>query len=227
MPHAVKRLLILLFAMLILVLVWRYLIENNLISAGKIQILLTEVASWQHLGWLMPVVILIYVVLLGVMFPLTLLVIATGFLFDPLWAMVCASIGALASSAFSFYIGHYIGREAIENHGGRMIQKAEKFMQNNAINSMIVINLLPIAPFTLTNMLAGAFKMRFVPYMIGSAIGLIPGLVAVILVGSQLGKILKATDPAQIWQGIGIAILAITVLSVIIYLVNKRSHFDE
>lgn len=227
MPHAVKRLFVIVLALFILALTWRYLINSGLVSTEKIQLLLTKIASWQQLNWLMPVVVLVYVILLGVMFPLTLLVIATGFLFDPLWAIACAIIGSLASSAVSYFAGHYVGREAIEKHGGRMIKKAETFMQNNAINSMIVINLLPIAPFTLTNMLAGAFKMRFVPYMVGSAIGIIPGLIAVILVGGQLGKILQATDSTQIWQGLAIAILAIGILAAIIFYANKRSHFDE
>ncbi|MDT8310379.1 MAG: VTT domain-containing protein [Methylophaga sp.] len=227
MPRAVKRLLLLVIVMLSLALVWRYLINNGLINAGQIEALLNKVNQWQQLIWLMPMLVIVYVVLLSVMFPLTLLVIATGFLFDPLWALLAAVIGSLTSSAVSFFIGHYVGREAIEKHGGKLIQKAETFMQNNTINSMIVINLLPIAPFTLTNMLAGALKMRFMPYMLGSAIGLIPGLLAVILVGSQLGKIIRATEAAHIWQGLGIAVIAISVLALIIYRVNQRSHFDE
>lgn len=227
MPNAVKRLIVLVLVMLVFAVVWRYLINTGLVSADKIQFLLTEVANWQETAWLMPVIVLLYVILLSVMFPLTLLVIATGFLFDPVWAMLCATTGALASSAVSFFIGHYVGREAIEKHGGGNIKKAESFMRNNTVNSMIVINLLPIAPFTLTNMLAGAFRMRFIPYMLGSAIGIIPGLLAVILVGRQLGKILLASEPSQIWQGLGIVIVVIGLLSAIIYQVNKRSHYDE
>lgn len=227
MPNAVKRLLVLVLVMLALAVVWRYFINTGVVSAAKIQTLLAEGANWQQLHWLMPVVILLYVALLSVMFPLTLLVIATGFLFDPFLAMLCATTGTLASSAVSFFIGHYVGREAIEKHGGARIKKAESFMRDNAINSMVVINLLPIAPFTLTNMLAGAFRMRFFSYMVGSAIGIIPGLLAVILVGGQLGKILQASEPSQIWQGVGIILLVMSALLILIYRVSKRKDADK
>lgn len=227
MPNAVKRLLALVLMMLILAVAWRYLINADVVSADKITALLNTVANWQQLNWLMPVIIIVYVILLSVMFPLTLLVIATGFLFDPVWAMLCATVGALSSSAVSFFIGHYVGREAIERHGGVTIKKAERFMRDNATNSMIVINLLPIAPFTLTNMLAGAFRMRFIPYMTGSAIGIIPGLLAVILVGGQLGKIVQSSEPSQIWQSVAVALLVVGALSILIVRISKGRPADE
>ncbi len=227
MPNAVKRLLALVLMMLILAVAWRYSINAGVVSADKITALLNTVANWQQLNWLMPVIIILYVILLSVMFPLTLLVIATGFLFDPVWAMLCATAGTLSSSAVSFFIGHYVGREAIEKYGGSKIKKAERFMRDNATNSMIVINLLPIAPFTLTNMLAGAFRMRFVPYMTGSAIGIIPGLLAVILVGGQLGKILQASQPSQIWQGVAVALLVVAALWILIVRISQGRPADE
>ncbi len=227
MPSAVKRLLVFALVLLMLSLMWRYLIERGLITSEKIQQSLDQSAQWSQQPWLMPAVILTYVVLLGLMFPLTVLVVATGFLFDPYWAVLCATIGSLTSSAVSYMLGHLVGREAMEKHGGRMVRKAEAFMQNNVVKSMVVINLLPIAPFTMTNMLAGAFKMRFLPYMVGSALGLVPGLLGVILLGEQLGRILRATGSSEIFRALGIALLAVGGLALLLYWVNKSTPHGE
>ncbi|SDT87527.1 TVP38/TMEM64 family protein [Halopseudomonas salegens] len=227
MPGAVKRLILAVVVLLAMALLWRYLIDIGWISAEKLKDLLLQASAWQQSIWLLPALIVLYVVSLSIMFPLTLLVVATGFLFDPLWAILYASIGSLASSAVSYFIGHYLGREAIDQHGNGRIKRVGAFMQSNTAYSMIVINLLPIAPFTMTNMLAGAFNMRFLPYMIGSAIGLIPGLVAVILLGGQLGRILLASESEQVWQALAVAAVVIVALAVIIYLTNRRVHLDE
>lgn len=72
---------------------------------------------------------------------------------------------------------------------------------------MALINLLPLAPFTLTNLLAGAFHLRFRDYLLGSTIGIVPGLAAVTLLGSQLGALIAARDPAELfWALAGLAL---------------------
>ncbi|MDZ7809559.1 MAG: hypothetical protein U5L11_04595 [Arhodomonas sp.] len=38
---------------------------------------------------------------------------------------------------------------------------------------MIVVSLLPLAPFTVTNLVAGAFHLRFRDYMLGTLIGIL------------------------------------------------------
>ncbi len=157
-------------------------------------------------------VAIVYVLLLALMFPLTLLVVTTGLVFHTEWALVCAILGSLSSSATGYAIGHWVGRDSIEKHGGTMVKRAERYIQNNSFRSMVVINLLPIAPFTVTNMLAGAFKMQFRRYMAGSAVGLIPGLVLVIAFGGQLGKVLIPEQGGQPWSAILIALALVALL---------------
>jgi uncharacterized membrane protein YdjX (TVP38/TMEM64 family) len=77
---------------------------------------------------------------------------------------------------------------------------------------MTVVNLLPLAPFTLTNMLAGAFHLRFRDYLIGSIIGIVPGLVGVTLLGSQLGQLVTAQNKGEIAISLGGIALGVLVL---------------
>ncbi|MDT9694262.1 hypothetical protein Q5762_39205, partial [Streptomyces sp. P9(2023)] len=47
-------------------------------------------------------------------------------------------------------------------------------------------------------MLAGAFHLNFRDYMIGSTLGIVPGLAAVILLGSQLGALFTAASKQEL-----------------------------
>ena len=78
--------------------------------------------------------------------------------------------------------------------------------------------MVPVAPFTLINMVAGASHIRFVDYLLGTALGMGPGLVVLVLFGRQLGEAIA--DPgltevallvaaAAAWLGLSFALQAL------------------
>lgn len=212
MNKSIKRTLLIFSALLLLALFWRYLIDGGVMSANVLSAYGQRIQRYEFTLLGLISVAIVYVLLLALMFPLTLLVVTTGLVFHTEWALVCAILGSLSSSATGYAIGHWVGRDSIEKHGGTMVKRAERYIQNNSFRSMVVINLLPIAPFTVTNMLAGAFKMQFRRYMAGSAVGLIPGLVLVIAFGGQLGKVLIPEQGGQPWSAILIALALVALL---------------
>ena len=52
-------------------------------------------------------------------------------------------------------------------------------------------------------MLAGAFHLRFRDYMIGSTLGIVPGLAGVTLLGSQLGALATASGYVDVLWALG------------------------
>lgn len=67
---------------------------------------------------------------------------------------------------------------------------------------MAVINLLPLAPFTLTNMLAGTFHLRFRDYLMGSLVGIVPWIIGLTLLSSQLRELLTAENRTERATGV-------------------------
>jgi phospholipase D1/2 len=57
---------------------------------------------------------------------------------------------------------------------------------------------VPIAPFTIVNMVAGASGISFSHYIIGTAFGLLPGLVMLSAVGSQIVDIISNPSPGGV-----------------------------
>ena len=78
------------------------------------------------------------------------------------------------------------------------------------IFAVATLRLLPVAPFTVVNIVAGAFKVPLRDYILGSLLGLTPGILVTNLFAHQLQN--AARDP-----GIGTflvlaALVAITII---------------
>ncbi|MEA2119978.1 TVP38/TMEM64 family protein [Halovibrio sp. HP20-50] len=196
----------LLAAVILLAVMWQLLQRYDLLTQARLSELIDYVRQWRTAPWMFAAVMITYASALLVMFPLSLLVMVTGLLFGPLWGLAYATLGTLTSSIVSYWVGHWLGRDALMHYGGRHLRGLSGYLSRRGIRTMTVVNLLPLAPFTLTNMLAGAFHLKFRDYMIGSTLGIVPGLAAVILLGSQLGALFTAASAQElILAGVGLA----------------------
>ncbi|MFN2332457.1 MAG: TVP38/TMEM64 family protein [Halomonas sp.] len=196
----------LLAGLITLGLLWQWLAMQDLLTAERLQAWISSAPAWRDNPWTFLVVMAGYAGALLVMFPLSLMVALTGLVFGPNWGFVYATLGTLTSSVASYWVGRRLGREALMAYGGRHLHGMSRYLSRRGIRTMTVINLLPLAPFTLTNMMAGAFHLRFRDYMIGSTLGIVPGLAVVTLLGSQLGALVTATDREDVlWSLAGLA----------------------
>ena len=59
---------------------------------------------------------------------------------------------------------------------------------------MIIVRIIPVAPFTVINMVAGASHIRLRDFVIGSAIGLLPGIVGISLFTDRLAATIQKPD---------------------------------
>lgn len=201
-----RRLLVLIFSLLALValgLAWQWLTMQDLLNEDMLLALIKGSLAWRDTPWAVLVVMAIYAGASLVMFPLSLLVAVTGLLFGPLWGFAYALAGTLTASMLTWWVGRRLGRETLLRHGGPRLHGLSRYLAGRGIRTMTLVNLLPLAPFTLTNMMAGAFHLRFRDYMIGSTLGIAPGLAAVTLLGSQLGQLATAESRAEFLWSLG------------------------
>lgn len=226
MKRSLSLLLGLTLILLALALTWRWLAMEGILTARYLREQLSALADWRGHPLLIPAIMAAYSLLLLFMFPLTLLVVLTGLLFGPLWGLFYALLGTLGSSVTSYLAGRHVGQAALLRFGGRRLRSASVYLGQRGIRTMILINLLPLAPFTMTNMLAGASHIRFRDYMIGSTLGIIPGLVVVTLLGSQLGALITAADSRDILLALGGVLLCAVLWLVIRSAIRHTSPED-
>ncbi|MDZ7851090.1 MAG: TVP38/TMEM64 family protein [Halomonas sp.] len=217
----------LLATLITLGLLWQWLAMQDLLTPERLKTWIASAPDWRDNPWTFLVVMAGYAGALLVMFPLSIMVALTGLIFGPTWGFFYATLGTLASSVVSYWVGRRLGRDALMTYGGRHLHGMSRYLARRGIRTMTVINLLPLAPFTLTNMMAGAFHLRFRDYMIGSTLGIVPGLAAVTLLGSQLGALVTATSREELlWSLAGLA-AGIVLLVMLRRYAGRRRQKDQ
>lgn len=121
-------------------------------------------------------VIASYVVAGLLMVPVTLVIAVTGIVFGPLEGSLYALGGTMLSAAVTYGLGFWLGRETVQRMLGPRMNRLSRRLGRQGILAMIVIRMLPIAPFTVVNIVAGTSHIRLRDYLIGTMIGMSPGI---------------------------------------------------
>ena len=111
-----------------------------------------------------------------VAFPLLVLIAATALVFGPILGPLYALAGALLSAALTFAIGRKLGRETVRKLAGKRVNDLSRRLARRGLIAVAVVRLLPIAPFSVVNVVAGASHIRWSDFLLGTLIGLLPGV---------------------------------------------------
>lgn len=156
-------------------------------------------------------------------FPLILLIAGTAAALGPVLGFACAAAGSLASAVVTYFIGAWLGRRNLESLLGPRLHRIRSRVQRSGVLAVTAIRLVPIAPFTVVNMVAGASGIAFSHYIIGTALGLLPGLVMLSAMGGQIMDIiLRPTLAGVLLLVAGIASWILLVLGAQVLVARQR-----
>ncbi|MDB5775775.1 MAG: rane protein [Herbaspirillum sp.] len=128
------------------------------------------------------------------MIPVTLLIAVSGIVYGAVYGALYAMIGAMLSAALGFGLGAWLGREALHQVLGHRINALSKRLAQRGIMAMVVVRLLPVAPFTIVNMVAGASHIGLRDYLIGTFFGLLPGILLTATFSHNLAEAVRHPD---------------------------------
>lgn len=124
-------------------------------------------------------------------FPVTVLILATALVFGPLAGMFYSFVGCLIGAVATYAFGYFLGRDFVQRMMGSKWQKLEHQITQSGILAVATLRLIPVAPFTVVNVISGAFQVPFRDYVIGSLLGLAPGIVVTNLFAHQLESAIR------------------------------------
>ncbi|WP_417814842.1 TVP38/TMEM64 family protein [Thalassospira alkalitolerans] len=160
----------------------------------------------------------IYAVAVALSLPVgSLLTMTGGFLFGvwlgTAYAVIAATLGATAvylAARYAFY-------DLMHAKAGNAIRKMETGFAENAFSYLMVLRLIPLFPFWLVNLVPALLGVKFRSFVLGTAIGIIPGTFVFVSIGDGLGALFdqdKTPDLGIIFEPriltpiIGLAVLA-------------------
>jgi phospholipase D1/2 len=138
-----------------------------------------------------PIILGAYAIGSLISFPITVLIIATALVFGPLWGSVHSFIGSLLGAGITYAIGYLLGRDFVRQIIGPKWKRVESKIGQTGIVAVATLRLLPIAPFTIVNVISGAFQVPIRDYIIGSLLGLAPGVLIINLFAHQLERAIR------------------------------------
>ncbi|MEM9805806.1 MAG: TVP38/TMEM64 family protein [Cyanobacteria bacterium P01_D01_bin.56] len=129
--------------------------------------------------------IVIYTVATILVLPSTVLNLAGGALFGPWWGSLWTTIGALVAAIVAFGFTRTVGRELVAKQLAGYWQTIDAEIRNGGLFYMFSIRLLPVIPYGLVNFAAGLTSISWKDYVIGTALGTLPGVLPFVLLGSS------------------------------------------
>lgn len=112
-------------------------------------------------------------------FPVTLLNLASAIVFGPLLGSAYSFAGCLLGAAATYAVGYFMGKDFVQRIAGRKWERVEKKIGRSGVMAVAALRLLPVAPFTIVNIVSGAFKVPIRNYFLGSLLGLAPGILLI------------------------------------------------
>lgn len=163
---------------------------------------------------------LVYVLLgygLGtlIFMPITALIAGTLLAFEPVRGFFYAFIGVQLAATTTYYCGRLLGGRALDQLHGPRIHKLRTLLQEHAVRASAAARALPLGNFTFINWLIGGLKVPFRWFILGNALGTLPGLLILAIFADRLASALRDPQPAQIalLVGVGVAFMSLIWLT--------------
>jgi phospholipase D1/2 len=200
---------------------WRHIIVIALLVAGLTAVWrLTPLADvvtpeaiteWaRHFAgqWWAPLVVLVaYTPACVVMFPRPLITLAAVVAFGPWLGFVYGMSGILLAALATYLAGRMFRRETVRRISGEKLNRMTTALRRRGLLAMTALRLVPLAPFAVEGLVAGAIRIRVLDYVLGTFLGMLPGVLAATIFGDQIETALR--DPSQVnyWLVAGVVIV--------------------
>lgn len=142
--------------------------------------------------------------------PLTFLTLVTIVAFGPMEGFICTLTGASIGGAASYWMGRMLGRDVVERLAGSRVKLLSRRLGGHGMIAVAAVRLVPVAPFAVVNLVIGGTHIRFRDFLLGNALGMTPGTIAIALFLDQIVTALTTPGPGSV------ALAGLTLLLIVL-----------
>lgn len=153
----------------------------------------------------------------------TVLTVAGGLLFGIPAGVVLTVLGATAGAAIVFLVARSAAGDALRTKAGPFVSSMADGFRKDAFNYLLFLRLVPAFPFWVVNLAPALLGMRLMPYVLRTAIGIIPGTTVFSLFGASLGEVFdrggevslkSVVSPTMIAAFVGLGLLSLLPIAI-------------
>ena len=164
---------------------------------------------------------IIYVVLTTLSLPVALMLgLLSGFIFDLYSAIILISFASSFGATAAMLISRYLISDYINRKFSNEISLIDNEVNKHGGYYLFALRMSPIFPFFVINAAFGITKIKTLTFYLISQLGMLPGTIIIILIGSELNDFLIKGSPFSIDL-----VLYLTLLGLIPLLFKKYNRF--
>jgi uncharacterized membrane protein YdjX (TVP38/TMEM64 family)/rhodanese-related sulfurtransferase len=185
----------------------------------------TVLENWvQSAGSAGPIVfMLVYAIGTVFFLPGSVLTLAGGALFGPVWGTLYNLTGATLGATLAFLVARYLASDWVEAKTGGRLKQLKDGVEGEGWRFVAFVRLVPLFPFNLLNYALGLTRIKLSHYVIASYLCMLPGAIAYTYLGFALKEAVGGEGDIQ--EMIQIGIFAMALLAVVAYLPRIIAHF--
>jgi uncharacterized membrane protein YdjX (TVP38/TMEM64 family) len=177
---------------------------------------------------------ILYMIAAVLFLPGSILTLGAGAVFGIVRGTLVVSTGATLGAAAAFLIARYLARARValwaeENPRFAALDKA---VGKEGGRIVFLMRLSPIFPYNLLNYLFGLTRVGFVPYLLASWLGMLPGTILYVylgFVGRALARSAVGPGVGSLWEGIfwGVGLGATALLTIYLTRLARRALAEK
>ena len=198
---SVVRLALLGALVLALVLAWA---TGRVPEVSSLRDRVDEAGAWGPLAFLLG-----YAALALLPTPKGLMTALGAVLFGFVVGAVLAWGAAMLAALVAFGVSRLLGRDAVDRLVGGRLDRVDALFREHGLVAVVAVRLVPVVPYTAINYAAGLVPLGLGAYLLGTAIGMVPGTIAYAALGAF------GTSPERLFVGLAV-LVALTVLAALV-----------
>ncbi len=189
--------------------VWHFTPLAEVVTAERVIDLARDIGS----RWWAPLVVLAaYSPACIIMFPRPLITLFAVIAFGPWLGFTYALSGVLIAALMTYMAGRLMSRATVRRLAGSRLNHVSEMLRKRGLVAITALRLVPVAPFAVLGLVAGAVRIKLWQYMLGTTIGMLPGTLTTTVFGDQLETALRDPSKINYWLLAGVALLFIVVV---------------
>ena len=139
---------------------------------------------------------ILYVVNAVLLGPAWLFALVAGLAFGLVKGILVVWIAATVAAGAAFLIARYVARSRVEKfaRNNENFEAVDRAIAKNGWKVVLLLRISPFFPYTIANYLYGLTAVRFVPYLIASAVGVLPMVSIYVSIGAAGREAVEAAS---------------------------------
>ena len=144
-----------------------------------------------------------------VMFPRPLITLFAALGYGPWLGFALAITGIMISALVLYYTGRFMREDRLRKLAGDKFERVTNAWRGNSLTASVAVCIAPIAPFVVVGMVAGASRIKLWHFLLGTAVGMLPGTVATTIFANEISNAID--DPSKINYWVVALVVAVLV----------------